>query len=61
MSMLSTLVPMTLTPLFSSARARLSGVCPPNCTITPSGRIRSWMFSTSSTVSGSKNRWLLVS
>ena len=47
-------VPMIRTPASSSARASFSGVCPPNCTITPSGCSRSWMFSTSSAVSGSK-------
>ena len=54
-SMVSTLVPMIGTPALLSARARFSGVCPPNCTITPSGSMRSQMFSTSSVVSGSKN------
>ena len=42
------------TPAASSARARFSGVWPPNWTITPIGSTRSQMFSTSSTVSGSK-------
>ena len=54
-SMLSGLVPMIGTPSASSALARLSGVWPPNWTITPWGWIRSQMLSTSSTVSGSKN------
>ena len=54
-SIVSTLVPMIGTPALLSARARFSGVCPPNCTITPSGSTRSQMFSTSSVVSGSKN------
>ncbi len=30
-------VPSIFTPFFSSSDARLSGVCPPNCAITPSG------------------------
>ena len=34
-------VPRIGTPAASSPAARLSGVCPPNCTITPSGRSRS--------------------
>ena len=38
-SIVSTLVPMIGTPALLSARARFSGVCPPNCTITPSGSI----------------------
>ena len=48
-------------PAASSARARFSGVWPPNCTISPFGCMRSQMLSTSSAVSGSKNRWSLVS
>ena len=60
-SMESTLVPMIFTPAASNGLARLSGVCPPNWTMVPSGRIRSWMLSTSSVVSGSKNRWSEVS
>jgi len=59
--MLSTLVPMIGAPAASSARARLSGVCPPNWTINPFGCITSTMLSTSSTVNGSKNRWSDVS
>ncbi len=55
-SIVSTLVPIIGTPAFDSARAKLSGVCPPNCTITPSGCTRSQIFSTSSVVSGSKNK-----
>jgi hypothetical protein len=46
------------TPASSSACASFSGVCPPNCTITPSSSPRdismSQTSSTSSTVSGSK-------
>mmetsp|Transcript_12475 Transcript_12475/g.41084 ORF Transcript_12475/g.41084 Transcript_12475/m.41084 type:complete len:358 (-) Transcript_12475:2033-3106(-) len=37
-----------------SGFASLSGVCPPNCTMIPSGRSFSSTFITSSTVSGSK-------
>ena len=55
-SIVSTLVPMIGTPALHRARAKFSGVCPPNCTITPSGCTRSQMFSTSSVVSGSKNK-----
>ena len=47
-------VPKIGTPAASSAAARLSGVCPPNCTITPIGCSRSTTFSTCSSVSGSK-------
>ena len=47
---------MIFTPAASSGPARLMAVCPPNCTTTPSGFVWSMMFSTSSTVSGSKNR-----
>ncbi len=54
--MLSTLVPMIGAPAASRPRARFSGVCPPNCTISPFGFITSQMFSTSSVVNGSKNR-----
>ena len=35
-------------------RVSLSGVCPPSCTITPTGCSRSTISSTSSSVSGSK-------
>ena len=59
--MLSTLVPMIGAPAAASALARLSGVCPPNWTISPFGFMRSQMLSTSSAVSGSKKRWSLVS
>ena len=38
------------------ALARLSGVWPPNWTISPFGFMRSQIFRTSSAVSGSKNR-----
>ena len=54
-------VPMIGAPAFANARARFKGVCPPNCTMMPSGSIRSQMFSTSSVVSGSKNSRSLVS
>jgi hypothetical protein len=47
-------VPKIGTPAFSSATASFSGVCPPNCTITPKGCSRSTIASTSSIVSGSK-------
>ena len=71
--MLSTPVPMMGTPAATSPCARLSGVCPPNCTtqpITPPERSafsmppplrRSTTLSTSSSVSGSKNSRSLVS
>ena len=42
------------TPSRFSGSARLSGVWPPNCTITPSGFSVSQMLSTFSSVSGSK-------
>ena len=41
-------------PAASSARDSFSGVCPPNCTITPSGFSIARISSTSSSVSGSK-------
>ena len=44
------------TPALDSARARFKGVWPPNWTITPSGWTRSQILSTSSVVSGSKNK-----
>ena len=47
-------VPRIGTPACSSGTASLSGVCPPNCTITPSGFSRSTIAITSSNVSGSK-------
>jgi hypothetical protein len=51
-------VPRIGTSAFSSASASLSGVCPPNCTITPCSvpleRSVSMISSTSSGVSGSK-------
>jgi len=47
-------VPRIGTPASRSGTASFSGVCPPNCTITPSGRSRSTMLRTSSSVSGSK-------
>ena len=53
-SMLRGEVPMMGTPRSLRAAARFSGVCPPNCTMTPSGFSCSQMFSTSSSVSGSK-------
>jgi hypothetical protein len=49
------LVPMTGTPLASSAR-QLQRVWPPYCTITPFGCSSSTISSTSSSVSGSKYR-----
>ena len=57
----STLVPISGAPASASPRARLSGVWPPNCTITPRGVIRSTMLSTSSRVRGSKNSMSEVS
>ena len=53
-SMLSGEVPRIFTPRRSSGIASDSGVCPPNCTITPSGFSLSTTSSTSSSVSGSK-------
>jgi hypothetical protein len=47
-------VPTIGTPARSSGTASLSGVCPPNWTMTPSGRSRSISASASSNVSGSK-------
>ena len=47
-------VPSSGTPAASSPAASLSGVWPPNCTITPSGFSTSTIFITSSKVSGSK-------
>jgi hypothetical protein len=47
-------VPMILTPRRSSGSASFSGVCPPSCTITPSGCSSRTISSTSSSVSGSK-------
>ncbi len=47
-------VPMIGTPASCRRIARFRGVCPPNCTITPSGFSTSTMFITSSNVSGSK-------
>ena len=44
------------TPLSCSACASFSGVCPPYCTITPSGFSSSTISSTSSSVSDSKYR-----
>src|SRR3546814_5607490 len=42
------------TPASSRPWASLSGVCPPNCTITPKGFSRATISSTSSRVSDSK-------
>jgi hypothetical protein len=53
-SIASALVPRIGTPASVSATASLSGVWPPNCTITPHGFSRSQIASTSSSVSGSK-------
>ena len=50
----SGLVPMMGTPARSRPTARLSGVWPPSCTMTPSGCSRSTMAITSSCVRGSK-------
>ena len=47
-SIASTLVPSSGTPAAASPAASFSGVCPPNCTITPSGRSTSITPSTSS-------------
>ena len=60
-SILAGSVPMMGTPRRLSGSARVSGVCPPNCTITPSGFSVSQMLSTSSSVSGSKYSRSLVS
>ena len=49
------------TPACFSGRASVSGVWPPNCTITPSGFSVSQMFRTSSSVNGSKYNRSLVS
>jgi len=49
-------VPMMGAPAASRRWARFSGVCPPNCTMTPFGFTRSMMFITSSKVTGSKKR-----
>jgi carbamoyl-phosphate synthase large subunit len=53
-SMESGEVPRMGTPSRKSGTARLSGVWPPNCTMTPSGFSCSMMASTSSRVRGSK-------
>ena len=55
-SMESTEVPMSGAPARSRPFARFSGVCPPNCTMIPSGWTTSTTFITSSCVRGSKNR-----
>ena len=54
MSIESGVVPTIGTPAFSSARASLSGVCPPYWTITPTGFSLATISSTSSSVTGSK-------
>ncbi len=53
-SMLSGDVPKILTPAFCKGKASFKGVCPPNCTITPSGCSASITFIVSSKVKGSK-------
>ena len=53
-SILSGEVPMIGTPARSKGSASLSGVWPPNWTMTPSGLSWSTIFITSSMVSGSK-------
>ncbi len=60
-SMASTLVPRIGTPASCRPAASLSGVCPPNWTMTPSGCSISTIASTSSSVSGSKYRRVEVS
>ena len=50
----STLVPIIGAPKSCNFLAKLSGVCPPNWTITPSGFSLSIIFITSSKVKGSK-------
>jgi len=60
-SISSTDVPRILMPARCSFPARLMGVCPPNCTITPSGFSFSSTFSTSSASRGSKYRRSAVS
>jgi hypothetical protein len=47
-------VPRIGTPARCSGTASLSGVWPPNCTMTPKGCSLSTTFSTSSSVNGSK-------
>ncbi len=54
MSVASGLVPRIFTPASCSGTDSRSGVCPPNCTTTPSGRSFSITFITSSNASGSK-------
>ena len=53
-SILSGVVPSIFTPALLSFIASFSGVCPPNCTITPYGFSASITFITSSNVRGSK-------
>ena len=72
-SMLCRPVPISGTPALASPCAKFSGVCPPNCTITPTTPPlrapwsmppplrRSMQFSVSSSVSGSKKSKSLVS
>jgi len=50
----SGVVPQIGAPASAKPRARLIGVCPPNCTMTPVGCSRATMFITFSKVSGSK-------
>ena len=52
--MLSEEVPKIFTPASFSLLAIFKGVCPPNCTKTPSGFSKSIIFITSSNVIGSK-------
>ena len=54
LSILSTLEPIIFIPHLANGPAKLIAVCPPNCTITPSGCSRSITFKTSSKVKGSK-------
>ena len=54
-------VPKILTPISVSALVSLMAVCPPNCTMAPSGFSISTMLSTSSAVNGSKYKRSAIS
>jgi hypothetical protein len=60
-SMDPVVVPRIGTPARDSSAARVSGVCPPSWTMTPTGCSASQTASTSSRVTGSKYRRSLVS
>ena len=53
-SIWSAVVPKVLIPFSFKKLASLIAVCPPNCSITPSGFSLSIIFNTSSSVNGSK-------